>query len=640
MQGYLHALVILLDKGSDREIISYLLCHLSSQLSNKHLYRGVKPEEGITQLALSICTGVLDRSRIQLPHIARLHDIHTLLLRNLPALTTYIECLDQEQRHLLVEALTSGLGITPAATESFVHALTLAAFDMQPSFAILLPIIVQKLPPLLSYHHAVVHVLKFLYIITATPLHPGPSADFGSEQLYQAVFGIAIQSIRTADAAQKAYWSQHVKNLSYNIIYAWFLTTPLQDRSRHLAYISRQFLNVNQVQERLDDLTVLCLDWMSHHVSANMESLRETLLPDDPSIDRTPEVISSMPLTRKMWIRGDSIITFHPVDQQGWVQVTSRWPSGIAKYRCEIRNAPILGSGGDPELGKLLFLGHIYILMLIIVILQTGIDDDFGTQKDKIPALIAAYNNEKNLPNLHVLITDPGLITKFSLALDNLPVVDIHRIGVMYVAPGQSEEAEILRNTRGSPAYARFLDGLGNLIEVPPQGDSHTGGLSPDVDGNHIYAWQDDIGQIIYHIATLMPSHESDPQCVNKKTRIGNDNVRIVWNDSGKPCRFETLATTSQFLNIVIQPQPSGATGVFSTDAYGTESFDVILQHVPHMDRFNTACSNSTTISARNLPAFVRQLSRFYAQQPQKDRRHADFETTWSLRLQMIRRIK
>ena len=39
---------------------------------------------------------------------------------------------------------------------------------------------------------------------------------------------------------------------------------------------------------------------------------------------------------------------------------------------------------------------------------------------------------------------------------------------------------------------------------------------------------------VIFHVATLMPNKEKDPNCNSKKLHIGNDNVIIIYNDSKK----------------------------------------------------------------------------------------------------------
>ena len=46
---------------------------------------------------------------------------------------------------------------------------------------------------------------------------------------------------------------------------------------------------------------------------------------------------------------------------------------------------------------------------------------------------------------------------------------------------------------------------------------------------------------VVFHVATLMPTLTSDPQCSNKKLHIGNDFVTIVFNESGLPYQFGTI---------------------------------------------------------------------------------------------------
>ncbi len=46
---------------------------------------------------------------------------------------------------------------------------------------------------------------------------------------------------------------------------------------------------------------------------------------------------------------------------------------------------------------------------------------------------------------------------------------------------------------------------------------------------------------MIFHVATLMPTHSTDPQCSNKKMHIGNNFVTIVYNDSQQPYAFGTI---------------------------------------------------------------------------------------------------
>ena len=239
---------------------------------------------------------------------------------------------------------------------------------------------------------------------------------------------------------------------------------------------------------------------------------------------------------------------------------------------------------------------------------------------------------------------DAGL-RRFLSSLDRVPVIDTHKVGIMYVAPGQTEELEILGNTHGSPAYTRFLEGLGRLINLRGQVDVYAGGLHPDEDGEYAYAWWDDIGQILYHTATMMPSHPHDPQHSYKKRHIGNDYVRIIWNDSGKPYRFDTLMTQFQFVNLVIEPHSLGAIAAFSNNQHENEYFKITIQRAPGMTEF-TPLGNFKLISTDNLPFLIRQLSLladWFASvfaQTQRDTVRIEVKTNWSSRLEAIRRFK
>ena len=63
------------------------------------------------------------------------------------------------------------------------------------------------------------------------------------------------------------------------------------------------------------------------------------------------------------------------------------------------------------------------------------------------------------------------------------------------------------------------------LRDVDPQ-TTFVGGLhAEDGDGDYAYMWEDDVMQVIFHVATLMPNHpETDPKCNKKKRHIGKSN--------------------------------------------------------------------------------------------------------------------
>ncbi|KAJ3183780.1 Tuberous sclerosis 2-like protein [Geranomyces variabilis] len=191
--------------------------------------------------------------------------------------------------------------------------------------------------------------------------------------------------------------------------------------------------------------------------------------------------------------------------------------------------------------------------------------------------LITYPNLEFNEPSI-LLPEDDGILRGISV-LDRTPVLDLQKIGVVYVGPNQKLESEILSNTHGSRMYGYFLQSLGRLVRLKGCRDIYTGGLdtSEDFDGRHAIYAQDDLSQIIFHVVTLMPTLSHDPLCTSKKRHIGNDFVTIVWNESGFDYAFDTIPAQFNFVNIIIEPaggQRVGATDLSAPQATGSAGAD------------------------------------------------------------------
>ncbi|XP_060116946.1 tuberin [Heteronotia binoei] len=164
------------------------------------------------------------------------------------------------------------------------------------------------------------------------------------------------------------------------------------------------------------------------------------------------------------------------------------------------------------------------------------------------------FGDESNKP---LLLPNESFERSVQL-LDQIPPYDTHKIAVLYVGEGQSnQELAILSNEHGSYRYTEFLTGLGKLIELKDcQPDKiYLGGL--DVcgeDGQFTYCWHDDIMQAIFHIATLMPTKDLDKYRCDKKRHLGNDFVSIIYNDSGEEFKLGTIKGQFNFVHVVIKP--------------------------------------------------------------------------------------
>ncbi|KAF8890619.1 hypothetical protein BD779DRAFT_1784919 [Infundibulicybe gibba] len=694
ISDYLDVIITILERERNWEVLSYVLCHLPIQLANKHLFCGPKSREAIARLLSLLCTGVLNGELgLQVdrwPRGLKARDAQGLAYHILSVLISYRRCFELPQRHLLVEVFQAGLDGQPSTIKCCLHALSLSAFELQPSMTKCLPRILEKLSQIMSNPDMVVHILGFLSIIGSLPTL---YSNF-TEGDFKMVFGVALQYLQhynRANSSSTLSWalSQHVRILSYNVVYIWFLAVRLSDRPRHVSYITRQLLLANEGNTQVDGPTEVCFDWLARYTYASADPRPANSLFSDIITNPTIKDTSEVSVSEKTWFLGSSVVTFRALARLGWVEVLTRRPSGFSRFLCRIENAPMVGPGDvDPDL--LSIPASLLMerdpprpqpptpqegpetkadeLSNVQQILADGHNENQKTpppdpitgyvwsgsapsqrRKEVVvgPSYLAlqlsSYPHE-SLPSARIMVDSPAL-PKFFASLDRMPVIDTHKVGVMYVAPGQSNEIDILRNTHGSPAYTRFLEGIGRLINLRGQYDVYAGGLDPGEDGEYAYAWWDDIRQVLYHTATMMPTTPDDPHFNNKKRHIGNDYVRIVWNDSGKPYRFDTLSTQFQFVNIVIEPHSLGAIAAFSNNLHENEYFKVTVQRAPGMTEFAPVGSYKL-ISAENLPLLVRQLSlladwfTFVFAQTQNDTAHVEVKTNWHTRWEAIRRFQ
>ena len=161
--------------------------------------------------------------------------------------------------------------------------------------------------------------------------------------------------------------------------------------------------------------------------------------------------------------------------------------------------------------------------------------------------------------SLPLLLPNDESISRALSVLDKTPVVDLHKIGVLFVGKGQETESEILSHSCGSKSYNEFLKSLGFYFRLDKSKNIYSGGLdtsSECVDGKYALAHVERVCQVVFHVSTLMPTAcEGDSyQWTLKKRHIGNDFVNIIWNESGCEYSLNTLQGQFNYVAIVITP--------------------------------------------------------------------------------------
>ncbi|QRV85228.1 Tuberous sclerosis 2 protein [Ceratobasidium sp. AG-Ba] len=665
VSAYVCIMLDLLTAETDWEILSYALCHLPLQMSNKHLF---------------LYDDQLTKNIGPLPAGLKVTDVQGLAYHTLTTLMSYHRTIDKRLQDALLQTFLRGLNKNTTTVKPCLQALAVAAFELQPSMTKFLGEIVDKLSQIMSNPTIAGYILELLCIIGSLP---ALYANFTDDN-YRRVFHVPLQYItlhnrpdsHAGPAGKESYaLTQHVLIMAYYQIYVWFLALKLKDRPKHIPYITRHLLLANEHYEQVDEPTEVCFDWLARFTYANaepkprMSSLRESVL--NPAASPGEGVVSS-----KSWVFGNSIITIKTLRYSGWLEIECRRPSGLTTFLCKLENVAALGLGeqvtgdiietaiegisrepsGTSEWGKIQSTTNDEQPPTQMIPDQSntpsGILSPSGVTATKemeldpsyFALLLSPYPDTRRASLRGRLVANDDLLNRTLRSLDRVPVMDLHTVGILYVGPGQTNEREILGNRAGSPAYTEFLDNLGRLIRLKDQRDFYTGGLDShyDGDGQYAYAWWDVIGQILYHTATLMPNREGDEQFAFKKLHIGNDYVRIVWNDSGKPYRFDTLSTQFQYVNIVIEPHSLGTMAAYTSNAHQDEFFKVLLQRAPGMPEFGMI-GEFKIVSAKCLPNVIRQISMladFFAQiyvHTQHDTVREEYITPWRQRLRQIR---
>lgn len=187
-----------------------------------------------------------------------------------------------------------------------------------------------------------------------------------------------------------------------------------------------------------------------------------------------------------------------------------------------------------------------------------------GTMHEIIPASCLGSNPSPikmaQLLNEQITVDNfmPVLCSKASNLIANYDehvLVSNFKFGVLYQRFGQTAEEELFGNNTTSPAFDEFLDTIGQRIRLKDH-KGYRGGL--DIQNGHtgdsaVYEVFKE-REIMFHVSTLLPYTEGDPQQLQRKRHIGNDIVAIVFQESNTPFSPDMIASHFLHAFIVIQP--------------------------------------------------------------------------------------
>ena len=614
---WLETVISLLQRETDWDVYSYVLAHLGRQLGNKDIFRSAIPQ--IKLLRSVLCDQVKNETFHEPPGSTGVKktDVAACIFESLSMLVSYHEHFAKSEQDELVRAFMLGIiGSWGGTSRGCIHALSVCCFEIPLSVTKSLNGILDKMSKVITMSNLAVHILEFLSLLARLP---DVYINLREEEI-RTVFGICIRFLQTSrehrlrvsesptgrsaqapgkigggaqsespDSSLQEGMSTCIYNLTHHAMVFWFLSLKLMDRAKHVNWItSRLIFKDESEKETVEEASQVFIDLMQRSAYSDLgDTIPYAEFPPSPEHGS---------VVKKSWVVGMSIITVETAVVSGLTQITKRQASGTTYATYQQRTAPVLPHQVAPTHDA-----HLQSDDMRTAILPSHVMLQFTTTAFPTPSVM----QPTPLP-------DDDITRRALSTFDRNDIVDGHKIGVVYIDNGQKSEAEILSNTGGSADYEYFLWGLGT--KVPLRGAQfNTQGLHPDIDGESTYAWRDRVTEIVYHVATMMPTDfDSDPSCINKKRHIGNDYVNIIFNRSNDSFNFDTIPSQFNFINIVISP----VSRIASSDSIPTAEtsdleklcYQVRVISKPGIPEISCAATPKV-VSGKNLAAFVRILA-------------------------------
>ncbi|KAJ6151012.1 hypothetical protein N7470_007606 [Penicillium chermesinum] len=655
---WLEIVISLLQRETDWDVYSYVLTHLGPQLSNKEFFASSIPQ--IKLLRSILCDQVKNETFHEPPGLTGLKksDVAACIFDALCMLISYHEHFAKSEEDDLVRAFMIGIiGSWGATSRGCIQALSLCCYEIPASVTKSLNGILDKMAKVITMSNLAVHILEFLALLARLP---EVFSNLREDEI-RPVFGICIRLLQTsreqrskpsdsspttrasqqnqnrlsvgsreltspvnsvdlAENAPQEAMSSYMMTLTYHVMIIWYLSLRLQDRPKHVNWItSRLIYHDEHGKEVVEEQSQVFIDLMQRVAFSD--------LGDTVPFETFPPTPEHGSVVKKSWVVGLSIITVETATTSGLTQVTKRQASGTTYIEYHQRTAPVL-----PHQVPL-----------------PSNDTIHGEPRTAVlPSHIMLQMTTSAFPTPTVMqpipVPEDDITRRAIASFDRTDIVDGHRIGIVYIDNGQTKEAEILANTGGSADYGYFLSGLGTRVSLR-NAQFNTQGLYADTDGEETIAWRDRVTEIVYHVATMMPTDlERDPACINKKRNIGNNFVTIVFNRSNLPFDFDTIPSEFNFINIVITPSSRIAydeNGVIRGQMDPeSQCYSVRVISKPGFPEVSPAATPKI-VSGKKLAAFVRILavnaSVFSLVWNNKG---AELHSSWRTRLREIKKVR
>ncbi|RMZ91967.1 hypothetical protein DV736_g778, partial [Chaetothyriales sp. CBS 134916] len=664
-----------LQSDTEWETYSYILVHLSSQLANIKLFRNSL--SAVATLRRVLHEQIVNETVKAPPAGSGLtrSDVALCLFTILTPLIAYatIDDADIDKTHWekqLVQAFMAGMDDSKfdGTFRGCVHALSVCSLEMPDTVGREYPHILENMSKVTTKSHLSVHMMEFLCQVAMLPeVHKHFNAEekrkvfaictavlndrrdellkqqeqqqeqptnTGCNQAAKLPTPSRHGGVRRNRPPYRAQMMQDVgvplyaSALVYQAMISWFLSVRISERDELVREIMGRLIWRDKQNEPVTDQQAeVFRDLMLRTAYSDLGDTRpdaefESAIAggeDGARMENSQGKVNSM-----SWLVGYSIVTLQTAGHTGRTQIIKRQASGTtyAVYQQSTGPRPphqaSSGTMMDDSGPSIEMLPQHAILQLL------------ATAMPMSPS-------EQPIP----LPEDDPILSRAIRTFDRNPTIDSVKAGVLYVGPGQDQQDQILANQRGSASYESFLSLLGTKVSLKsPCGLLNPQGLNYPTDGEWTIAWCDRTTEIVFLVPTMMPP---DPEGEQQRfSHVGNAYVNIIFNESGKPWKLDTLKTAFSYVNIVITPvdRTDSASDTIAT-AYDDDYYQVQVLTRGDIPNISPA-ADPKIVSARRLPRLVCiwAISACVFSQAWQHRNDKETHSPWRSRLIEIKKLR
>ncbi|XP_042216214.1 rap1 GTPase-activating protein 1-like isoform X3 [Homarus americanus] len=167
--------------------------------------------------------------------------------------------------------------------------------------------------------------------------------------------------------------------------------------------------------------------------------------------------------------------------------------------------------------------------------------------------MVKRLKEELTVERFHPVVTPEG--PELILAFDEHVLKNHFKFGLIYQRFSQTMEEQLFSNRDQTPALKEFLNLMGQRVKLRDH-EGFKGGLDTQFGqtGEESMYERFREKEIMFHVSTLLPYKDNDPQQLERKRHIGNDMVAIVFQESNTPFAPDMIASHFLHAYIVVQP--------------------------------------------------------------------------------------